>query len=270
MSYWINKVALITGGSSGLGWSLATAYVGAGARVVLIGRDAVKLQAAQARLSTSAANVLSLTADVTKPSDVERMIATTLSHFGQLDVLVNNVGVSMRGEVLNTPPGEFQRLFEVNFLSMVRCIQAAAPALIASRGHIVNIGSLAAKCAARYLGAYPASKFPVAALSQQLRLEIGPQGVHTLLVCPGPLRRDDAGARYAKQAAQLPAAAKQPGGGVKLKGIEPAWLSQQILRACERRQAELIVPGKAKWLFAISQLWPSFGDWLILRATSSE
>jgi short-subunit dehydrogenase len=117
------------------------------------------------------------------------------------------------------------------------------------------------------LGAYPASKFPLAAYAQQLRLELGPLGLHTLLVCPGPIRRDDAGSRYDSKAGDLPAAAREPGGGVKLKGIDPDWLARRILVACERRQAELIVPGRAKLLFAISQLWPALGDWIVTRMT---
>jgi uncharacterized protein len=268
MSYWKHKAVLITGGSAGLGFTLAKTFSQQGARVAIVARSAEKLHAAHAQLRAIQPESLAVLADVTLASDVERMMAEVMAAWGQLDVLVNNVGVSMRGEVLKTAPEDFQRLFEANFLSMVRCTQAAAPALLLSRGHIVNIGSLASKCAARYLGAYPASKFPVAAFSQQLRLEIGAQGVHTLLVCPGPLQRDDAGERYRKQAADLPEAARRPGGGVKLRGIDPEKLSRQILTACERRQAELIVPWKAKWLFTLSQLWPTLGDWLIQRSTS--
>jgi short-subunit dehydrogenase len=139
--------------------------------------------------------------------------------------------------------------------------------LLQTRGHVVFISSLAGKIASRYLGAYAASKFPLGAYAQQLRLELGPQGLHSLLVCPGPIRRDDAGSRYDQQTAGLPTEARKPGGGVQLKGIDPDWLAKQILKACERRQAELIVPAKAKLLFAIAQLWPALGDWIVMRMT---
>lgn len=267
MNYWKNKAILITGGSAGLGFALAEAGARAGARVAIVARDPVKLQTALAKLQSIHPAAIALTADVTSQADVAHMMQQTLEQFGSLDMLINNVGVSMRGEALKTPPEEYARLFECNFLSVVRCTQAAAPHLIASRGHVVNIGSLAAKAAARFLGAYPASKFPLAAFSQQLRLELGPEGVHTLLVCPGPLRRDDAHERYRQQAEHLPPEAMKPGGGVKLKGIDPTSLARQIFLACERRQPELIVPWKAKWLFALSQLWPSWGDWLIRKMT---
>jgi short-subunit dehydrogenase len=143
--------------------------------------------------------------------------------------------------------------------------RAALPHLLEARGHLVHIGSLGSKAASKFLGAYPASKFPLAAYAQQLRLELGPKGLHTLLVCPGPIRRDDAGQRYREAA--VPANAREPGGGVKLPGIDADWLARRILRACERRQTELVVPARARLLFAIAQLWPTLGDWIINRMT---
>jgi short-subunit dehydrogenase len=158
-------------------------------------------------------------------------------------------------------------LLDLNFLATVRTTQAALPHLVQAHGHVVHIGSLAAKVCSRYLGAYAASKFPLSAYAQQLRLELGPEGLHCLLVCPGPIRREDAGNRYDVEASGLPEEARKPGGGVKLKGIDPEWLAKRILVACERRQAELIVPARAKLLFAIGQLWPAVGDWLVLKMT---
>ncbi|MGE3777881.1 MAG: SDR family NAD(P)-dependent oxidoreductase, partial [Pirellulaceae bacterium] len=93
-------------------------------------------------------------------------------------------------------------------------------------------------------------------------------GTHVLLVCPGPIARDDQGMRYHDRTAGLPASANRPGGGVKLRGLAPSRLAAAILAACERRQAELILPAKARLLFALMQCWPRLGDWLIRRATS--
>lgn len=263
MSYWQDKVALITGGSDGLGKSLAKAYADAGAKVMLAARGAEKLQRAVSELTDLGLTASGLAADVTKQDEVSALVAKTIEEFGRLDVLVNNVGRSTRGNVLDTSPDEFRELLELNFLSVVRCTQAAAPHLIASHGHIVNIGSLASKSVSKFLGAYPASKFAVAGYSQQLRLELHPQGVHVLLVCPGPIAREDAGERYDAATVDLPVSARKPGGGVRLRGIPPEQLALKILRACELRRPELIFPAKARLLFAISQLWPSLGDRII-------
>lgn len=265
MPYWTNKVALVTGGSAGLGLAIAQALVSGGARVTIAARDRARLDASRQALGGEAC--LAIAADMTSQADCERMVSETLAARGRLDVLVNCAGRSARGQAAETTAEQFAELIEVNFLSAVRATRAALPHLVASRGHVVFIGSLASKAAARHLGAYPASKFPLAAYAQQLRLELADQGLHTLLVCPGPIRRSDAGSRYDAAAANLPPEARRPGGGVKLKGIDADWLAGRILRACERRRPELVVPARARLLFALSQLWPRWGDWIVTRMT---
>jgi short-subunit dehydrogenase len=136
-----------------------------------------------------------------------------------------------------------------------------------SRGHVVNIGSLAAKMASRYLGAYPASKFALSAYTQQLRLELGPQGLHVLLVCPGPLARDKVRTYGAEEMPNLPDEARRPGAGAKVKPIDPEWLAERILDACLKRRAELIVPARARLLFVFQAISPRLGDWLLTKMT---
>jgi short-subunit dehydrogenase len=172
---------------------------------------------------------------------------------------------------LATSPDGYRDLWETNFLSAVRCAQAFAKSLTESRGHLVLIGSLASKVAAGYLGAYPASKYPLAAFAQQIRMENQSRGLHVLLVCPGPIARGEANdfsARYASQSPDVPAAAHQPGGGAKVRAIDPKWLAERILRACQKRQAELVLPRRARLLFILSQVSPTFGDWLLRKMTT--
>jgi len=269
LSYWKDKVALVTGGSKGLGLAIARALVAEGAKVVIAARNQEQLSAAAAELSTDDRKAGWLPADLTQGDQVAAVITEVIKLHGRLDLLVNCVGKSDRGAVADLSADRFRELLELNFLSTVGTTKAALPYLGQTRGHVVFISSLAGKIASRYLGAYAASKFPLAAYAQQLRLEGESQGLHTLLVCPGPIRRDDAGSRYDREAAGLPDEARKPGGGVKLKGIDPDWLATRILKACEGRQAELIVPARAKLLFAIAQLWPGLGDWIVGRMTGS-
>ena len=104
----------------------------------------------------------------------------------------------------------------------------------------------------------------------QFLVELGPRGVHTLLVSPGPIARDDARERYSEQAADLPQAAHRPGGGAQLKAIPPELLAAKILRACESRRPELVIPGKTKLLFSLAQLWPTFADWILQKNTEGD
>jgi short-subunit dehydrogenase len=271
MSYWRGKRAVVIGGSAGLGRALAQVLVQHGARVAIVARRQELLDRAVNELQARGGEVRAITADVTSEDDIRRLATTVQGAWGGLDLLCHCAGRSMRGTALATSPAEFRELWETNFLSAVRCTQAFAADLSESRGHLVLVGSLASKVAAGYLGAYPASKYPLAAFAQQLRMESGRHGIHVLLVCPGPIARVDANdgtARYANQAPDVPAAAHQPGGGAKMRAIDPAWLSKKILRACEQRRAELVAPQRARLLFIVSQLSPRLGDWLLRKLTT--
>jgi NAD(P)-dependent dehydrogenase (short-subunit alcohol dehydrogenase family) len=262
MRYWENKIALITGGSSGLGRIIAEEFFQAGAKVVIVALEKSDVEQVASEIGSG---VLPIHADITKQDDVNRIFETVRNHWGKLDVLVNNAGRSMRGNILDTTPEQFQSLFDLNVLGTIRCTRAAATMLLEQQGHLVNIGSLAAKSAARYVGAYPVSKFAVAAYSQQLRLELGPKGLHVLLVCPGPIRREQERLYPLEGLEGIPDSARAPGAGVKVGRINPRWLARKILNYCERRKPELVVPAKAKILFAIAQLCPTFGDWLVKK-----
>jgi len=268
-SYWKDKVVLVTGGSSGLGRIIAETFFQAGAKLALVALEKTDVEKAAAEIGAAGieGSTLPIHADITKQEDVHRIFETVEKHFSQLDVLVNNAGRSMRGKILNTTPEQFQALFDLNVLGTIRCSRAAVPMLLKRKGHIVNIGSLAAKSAAKYVGAYPVSKFAVAAYSQQLRLELGPEGLHVLLVCPGPIRRDNERLYPLEGLEGIPESARQPGAGVKVKRIDPTILAKKILTSCERRKPELIMPGKARILFALSQLFPTLGDWIVQRST---
>ena len=261
-NYWKNKNVVVTGGSSGLGQHIATEFDRQGANVTLVGRDNEKLEQAAVSLK----NADSFSCDVTNDDHVDRLFEHIRK--SPLHAFVNVVGKSDRKPIIDTTVQDFQRLIEMNFYTVVRCSRQAIPLLSKCNGHLVSIGSLASKSVSRFLGAYPASKFPLAAYHQQLRLEFDAQQFHSLLVCPGPIARTDSGHRYDEIASDLPPEARKPGGGVKVGAIDPAWLSRKILQACEKRQPELIVPAKARLLFAISQISPKWGDWILRKKTS--
>ncbi len=265
-SFWQGKLVIITGASAGLGLALTKACNGCGAQVVMLARDRQRLEAARGTLP-HVDRSLAVVCDVTDDTSVTQAIGEATATLQGVDVLINAAGVSARKAIASTTPVDFQQLIDVNLLGAVRATRACMEILLSRRGHVVNIGSLASKLAAPYLGAYPASKFALAAYTQQLRLELGPKGLHALLVCPGPIRRPDAGGRYDDQTSGLPDSARRPGGGVRVRGIDPHELAVRILDACRRRSPELVVPAKARYLAAVAQLSPRLGDWLIRRLT---
>jgi NAD(P)-dependent dehydrogenase (short-subunit alcohol dehydrogenase family) len=267
MGYWSGKTVLVTGGSNGLGRVIAETFGAAGAQVAIVGLEAADVEATAEAMRDGGVDALPLVADVTKPEDATRIVEETVAKFGKLDALVNAAGRTHRGRILETPLDEFDSLWKLNVLGTIACSQAAAPQLSKAKGHIVNIGSLAAKSAARWVGAYPTTKHAVAAFSQQLRLETAPDGLHVLLVCPGPVKRDNPRLYPLKRAEGIPESALMPGGGVKVGKIDPRDLAQKILKACEKRRPEIVTPWKARILFSIAQMFPRLGDWIVLKST---
>ena len=264
MASWREKVVLITGGSEGLGWETARAFAQQEATVCIAARDHAKLETARQKLADESLQVDVYPCDVTNDQQFAETLAQIIEQHHRLDVLVNNVGRSTRCDLSKASVTEFQELMEINFYTVVRCTQTALPELLKTKGHVVNIGSLASKTAWPFMAPYSTSKHAVAAYTQQLRID-GPPEVHFMLVCPGPIRRDDAGVRYAQQAASLPKHAQQPGAGAKLKGISAARLAKKIIAGCEKRKAEIVMPSYARFLFAVSQLSPRMGDWMIRK-----
>ena len=174
MGYWQDKIVLVTGGSNGLGRVIAETYGAAGAKLAIAGLEPNDVEKTAQEMRASGIEVLPLVADVTKPEDAKRIVDETVAQYGALDVLVNAAGRTHRGYLMQTSLEEFQSLWNLNVMGTIACSQAAVPHLVKRKGHVVNIGSLAAKSAARWVGAYPTTKHAVAAFSQQLRLEMKP------------------------------------------------------------------------------------------------
>ncbi len=267
MKYWHDKIVLVTGGSNGLGRVIAETFGLNGAKIAIAGLEPGDVEKTGEEMRLKGIEVLPLVADVTKPADARRIVDETVAKYGALDALVNAAGRTHRGFLMQTSLEEFQSLWNLNVMGTIACTQAAVPYLLKRKGHVVNIGSLAAKSAARWVGAYPTTKHAVAAFSQQLRLETRPDGLHVLLVCPGPVKRDNPRLYALKNAEGIPQSALMPGGGVKVGKIDPHVLAQRILTMCEKRRPELVVPWKARILFSIAQMFPRLGDWIVLKST---
>lgn len=267
MNYWKNKIVLITGGSSGLGKVITETFAKEGAKTIIVGLEEHLVINTEKEFTDKGYSCKGISANITKDEEVTKILQYVQQEYNNLHILVNCAGKSDRGALLNTPPDKFLSLYELNFLGMVRCIRAFAPYIIKNKGHIINIGSLAAKTAGKWMGAYPVSKFAVAAYSQQLRLELKKNKVHVLLVCPGPIKRNYPRLYEFDNTDNIPESAKKPGGGVKTKTIDPYWLAQKILQYTKLRKPELIIPKKAKILFAIQQISPTIADWIIEKNT---
>ena len=177
------KVALITGGSKGIGFAIAEALVSQGARVMITGRDAADLERAQARLGPRA---LSVSADARLAEEVERAVQATVDGHGGLDVLVNNAGIGIFKNAADMSLAEWQSIIDTNLSGVFYYCHAAIPHLRRrGGGWIVNISSLASKNPFTGGAAYCASKAGLNAFSEALMQEVRYDNIRVTYVMPG-------------------------------------------------------------------------------------
>lgn len=177
--------AVVTGGGSGIGAAIARAFVDAGARVTLIGRDAAKLDAQRLQLGTSHA-IHCAAADVTEPDSVQAAFASAHDALGPVDILINNAGQAQAAPFGKTDLSLWQRMLDVNLTGTFLCTQAALPAMIERGfGRIVNVASTAGQIGYPYVTAYCAAKHGVIGLTRALAIETATTGVTVNAVCPG-------------------------------------------------------------------------------------
>jgi NAD(P)-dependent dehydrogenase (short-subunit alcohol dehydrogenase family) len=181
------KVAIVTGGSRGIGFAIASALVSQGAHVTITGVDESRLSEAGRRLQAAGpGSIEALRADVRRYDEVERMIAATVARFGGLDFLINNAGVGHFAEVAEMTPENWSRVIDTNLTGVFYACHAAIPRLRQrGGGFIINISSLAGKNAFAGGGAYCASKSALNAFSEALMQEVRYDDIRVSYVMPG-------------------------------------------------------------------------------------
>jgi NAD(P)-dependent dehydrogenase (short-subunit alcohol dehydrogenase family) len=176
----MDRAALITGGSSGIGLAIARMLRDEGFGLTLASRRAEKVQAAAEELGATA-----VAADVGDAADCARVVAEHREQFGRLDILVNSAGIGIGGNVESLPAKHFDLQMGVNVRGLFLVTQAAIPLLRESKGWIVNLASLAGTISAPGLATYGATKAAVISLTRSLNEELDADGVRAVAICPG-------------------------------------------------------------------------------------
>jgi len=181
------KAAIVTGGGSGIGATIARAFAREGARVAIAGRSLDKLARTAAAIEAKYGSVLAVQADVAEARDCERLIAAALEAFGAADILINNAALFAAHPLLDANAAEAARFFAVNAIGPLNAARAFARSAIARKreGAIVNVSSIAAGRPAPGLGLYSASKAALDSLTRSLALEWAPHRLRVNAVAPG-------------------------------------------------------------------------------------
>lgn len=179
-----NKVAIVTGGGSGIGRAIAMAFAREGAKVVIAGRTQEKLVCVAEEIG--AARCRAVQADTGKPEDNQRLAETAAKHFGGIHILVNNAGVLLAGSAETQTEEDWEQTFNINVRGVWQLSRAALPHMRAvGGGSIINLGSVLSLVAARNRVAYAASKGAVLALTRAMALDHAAEKIRVNCICPG-------------------------------------------------------------------------------------
>ena len=255
------QVALITGSESGIGRATARAFCQRGAAVVLNGRQPERLEATRRALAAEGYRVAACVADITDYAACERLVATAITHFGRLDVLVTNASISMRAYFVDMQPEVFRQVLDSNVYGAVYPLKAALPHLLQAKGCVTFISSISALNGMPSGSAYCAGKAALSNLAHTLRLELAGSGVHFGVVHVGFTQNDPD--KHVLDAAGRP---------VPIARRAPRWQKSQaqvaaiILKHTRRRRRRTVISALGRLILVVHTLLPRLGDWVVLTS----
>src|SRR3989440_259315 len=253
-----DKVALITGGSRGLGLEIARQICAGGGKVALIARDAEELARAKTELDRFATEVLTIQCDLLESAQIQSAVQQTIQRFGKIDILINNAGTIEIGPLAHMQLKDFDRAMRLHFWAPYILQLLIVPLMRAKGGgRIVNISSIGGRFAVPHMAAYSASKFALAGFSDAIRPELAQDNIYVTTVTPGLMRtgsqvhakfKGDHAAEYRwfDWSRKIPFAS-----------ISVERAARKILSACRRGKPALIMPLSAYFIIAVTALLPN-------------
>lgn len=260
-----NKVVVITGGSSGIGAALAGKFSSKDYRVVLAARDNQKLESVRKKLVLHGSEVLSVICDVSKEEDCKRLIDESINRFGQIDVLINNAGISMRALFSEVNIDVMRKVMAVNFWGTVYCTKFAFPYLLKSQGSLVGISSIAGKKGLPGRTGYSASKFAMEGFLETIRTENLKKNLHVLVACPGFTATN---IRLNALSGSGSPQAESPREEESM--MKPDEVAMHIYNAIKSRKRDLVLTGSGKMTVWLNKFFPALMDKLVYKHMAKE
>jgi dehydrogenase/reductase SDR family member 7B len=249
------KVVIVTGCSSGIGKALVYAFAGMGSNLVMASRNEEKLKSIAVELSAGNVSVIPVVADVSKEDDCRRIIATAIEHFGKIDILINNAGISMRAAFIDLDLNVIRKLMDTNFWGTVYCTKYALPHILKNKGSVVGVSSIAGFQGLPGRTGYSASKFAIHGFLETLRIEHLHEHLHVMIACPGFTSTD-----IRKTALNKDGHIQGESPRDESKMMTAEEVAHIIIRGIKRKRRTLIMTSKGKLIVFLNKMIPWFMD----------
>jgi NAD(P)-dependent dehydrogenase (short-subunit alcohol dehydrogenase family) len=259
-----DKVAVITGGSRGLGLVLARHICAQGGNVALIARDPEELARAKADLALRGGMVLTVECDLLDASQIQSAVRQIIDRFGKIDILINNAGIIEVGPLENMAREDFERAMRLHFWAPFELTAQVVPEMrIWGGGRIVNISSIGGKVAVPHLAPYSASKFALTGFSDAIRAELARDNIHVTTVAPGMMRTGSHVNAKFKGKHDMEFAWFAASAGAPLISMNADRAGRKILAACRRGQPSLTLTFAARGAILGNALFPNLTGYLM-------
>ncbi|MFZ4061069.1 MAG: SDR family oxidoreductase [Bacteroidia bacterium] len=260
-----NSVLAITGATSGIGRALAIEGARRGARIAACARNADQLESLRLEVEALGQPCLCMTVDVSQESQCQQFIQAIEAQYGQLDVLINNAGISMRALFHELDLNVLKQVMDVNFWGTAFCSRYAMPLLLKSQGSLVGISSVAGFQGLPGRTGYCASKFAVHGLLEAIRLENLASGLHVLICCPGFTASN---IRNTALNAQGKPQGESPRDEQKM--MTAAQVAIHTLNAVVQRKPKLVLTAQGKLTYFLGKFLPSFINKQVVKVFDRE
>jgi short-subunit dehydrogenase len=252
------KIVVVTGASMGIGEAIAKIFADRGASLVMLSRDAGRIETARGRVG-HAERTLAMACDVRHREEIDRAIGLTMHHFKRIDIWVNNAGHGLLDSVAEMDSAAFREMFDTNFFGAVAGMQAVIPIMRQQGGGtIINISSVAGNIPLPFHAAYSATKFAMNAIGKAAGVELKKDGIHVLTVCPGYVRTN-----FSENVVLGNERKKVRPNSVR--GITAERVARATLQGYLKQKREVIVPWTMYVPVKIYQHFPGLVEWAMAR-----
>jgi dehydrogenase/reductase SDR family member 7B len=260
-----DKVVIITGASSGIGKALAEKFAELHANLVLASRNSNALEMLAEKLQDRKINLLIVKTDVSKESDCKELIDRTVKRFGRIDILVNNAGISMRALFENTDLTVIKQIMDVNFWGTVYCTKYALPYLLAEKGSVVGVSSIAGYKGLPGRSGYSASKFAIQGFLEVLRIENMSRGLHVLIACPGFTASNIRNTALAGDGSQQGESPRDESSMMTAEKV-----ADKIITAIQKKKQNIIMTTQGKMTVLLNKFFPKWMDRIVYNHMAKE